>query len=293
VETAHFCEEPIVLEDPEDKSTYSLRQGGTQLLERVIAILNHLATTGEKGDRLTGIASAVDLNLSTAHRIVAALEHHGLVDREEATRSHRLGLALFALGAQAADGTGLRRLCRPALTRLSAETGETSYLMVRSGLNAVCVDRHPGSYVIESLTQNVGGTLPLGIGSGSLAVLSSLTPLEIGILIKANKGHYRRYGLMPKDVEKAVASGMRAGYVVTHDVLIEGVSGIAMPIRPAGRDVVAALTLNLTTARLANQRQERIVALLRAEIAAIETQLTKLPRSEKAKEGVVRDPKRR
>ena len=263
-------------EDDEDGASGS-RPLGTQLLERVLAILGHLATAGDKGDRLTDIAGAVDLNLSTTHRILAALEHHGLVDREEATKSHRLGLALFALGAQAADGTGLRRLSRPALTRLSAETGETSYLMVRSGLNTVCVDRHPGSYVIESLTQNVGGTLPLGIGSGSVAILSFLPPREIDIVIKANRNQYRGYRLTQKDVARVVAEGRQNGHIVTHDVLIEGVSGVAMPIRPAGRDVVAAITLNMTTARLADGRLDRLLALLREEVTGIEEQLARMP----------------
>ncbi len=67
------------------------------------------------------------------------------------------------MGATAADGTGLRRLAGPALMRLSAETGDTVFLMARAGFNTVCVDRQQGAYVIDSLTGHIGGQIPMGL----------------------------------------------------------------------------------------------------------------------------------
>ena len=85
---------------------------GTQLLDRTVAMIKLLGEFGEKGARMSEIAESLGLTASTAHRIVGA-ERHGLIERERATQRYRLGLALFALGATAADGTGLRKLCRP------------------------------------------------------------------------------------------------------------------------------------------------------------------------------------
>jgi len=96
----------------------------------------------------------VGLTGPTSHRIIAALERHGLIEREQATKRYRLGLSLFALGARAADGTGLRTVCRPALLRLAAESGDTVFLMARSGFDAVCVDRQEGAYIIDSLNRS-------------------------------------------------------------------------------------------------------------------------------------------
>jgi DNA-binding IclR family transcriptional regulator len=114
---------------------------GTQLLDRTVGVIKLLGQIGEKGARMSEIAESLGLKTSTTHRIVTALERHGLIEREHATKRYRLGLALFALGATAADGTGLRKLCRPTLLRLAGETGDTVFLMARSGLNVVCVDR--------------------------------------------------------------------------------------------------------------------------------------------------------
>src|SRR6185295_1584584 len=75
---------------------------GTQLLDRTVGVIKLLGGFGEKGARMSEIAESLGLTTSTAHRIVTALERHGLIERERATRRYRLGLALFALGATAA-----------------------------------------------------------------------------------------------------------------------------------------------------------------------------------------------
>ena len=101
------------MKEPEDKAT------GTQLLDRAVAILNHLGELGRGGARVSEIAETFGLNMSTAHRIISGLERHRYVERDGATKRYRLGLALFALGAKAADTTGMRRLCHPALMRIA------------------------------------------------------------------------------------------------------------------------------------------------------------------------------
>src|SRR4030095_13753194 len=132
------------------------------------------------------IAEGLGLKASTAHRIVSALERHGLIERERATKRYRLGLALFALGATAADGTGLRKVSRAALLRIAAEAGDTVFLMARSSFHVVCVDRQEGSYILDSLTGHVGGQIPMGVGPASQAILAFLPPEEASTIIDAN-----------------------------------------------------------------------------------------------------------
>ena len=245
---------------------------GTQLLDRAVAILKYLGAAGEKGARAVAIAEAVGLKAGTAHRIIAGLERHGLIEREKTTKRFRLGLSLFALGALAADGTGLRRICRPALMRLAAQTGDTVFLMARSGFQAVCVDRQEGSYMIYSLTGHVGGQIPLGVGPASHAILAFLTPDEAAVVLAANAGLYPAYNNLSADDVAAALPDIRArGYAVDEGRLVEGISAIAVPIRPQGRDVVAALSINMTTARLTPERLPDLVALLRREVQEIES----------------------
>lgn len=250
---------------------------GTQLLDRAVALLNHLGEVGEQGARAQEVAKALGLTASTAHRILAALQRHGLIEREAATKRFRLGLSLFTIGAKAADGTGLRRLCRPALSRIAAQTGDTVFLMVRSGFNTVCVDRQEGSYVIGSLTGHIGGQVPLGVGSASQAILAFLPTEEAEIIIAANARLYEAFnGMNAAVVREQLPLVRERGYAIDQGHLVAGISAVALPILPLGRDVMAALTINMTSARLPTERIAELVLMLRQEVAAIESNINPL-----------------
>jgi DNA-binding IclR family transcriptional regulator len=247
---------------------------GTQLLDRSVAVLKLLGGIGQEGATIAAIGDELGLTQSTAHRIVAALERHGLVDREMETKRYRLGLALFHLGAIAADGTGLRKLARPALLRIAAETRDTVFLMARAGFNSVCVDRQEGSYVIDSLTGHIGGQIPMGVGPASQAVLAFLPETEALAIIDANAERYRAYEHLSATSVRAALPRIRdLGYALDDGDLVAGISALAMPILPHGRDAVASIAINMTSARLTEGRLPQLIALLREEIAPIEAAL--------------------
>ncbi|SEI10253.1 transcriptional regulator, IclR family [Rhizobium tibeticum] len=250
---------------------------GTQLLDRAVAILKFLGDIGQNGATMAMIGDALGLKQPTAHRIITALERHGLVDRERETKRYRLGLALFAMGAAAADGTGLRVLARPALMRLSAATGDSVFLMARAGFNTVCVDRQQGSYIIDSLTGHIGGQIPMGVGPASQAILAFLPSAEAAVIVATNAPHYKQYApLTERKVKDALAAVRQNGYAVDHGELVAGISAIAVPILPPGRDAVAAIAINLTSARLTEERLPTLVNMLQSEVRQIEASLNPL-----------------
>lgn len=264
--------EMTIDERPETEQTT-----GTQLLDRTVGVIKLLGEFGEKGARMSEIAESLGLKNSTAHRIVTALERHGLIERERSTRCYRLGLALFALGATAADGTGLRKLCRPVLLRLAGETGDTVFLMARSGLNVVCVDRQEGSYMLDSLTGHVGGQIPMGVGPASQAIMAFLPEDEAEAIIEANNALYARYHDLTADKVRNSLPQIRAQhYALDHGDLVAGISALAVPILPQKRDAVASIAINMTSARLAPERLNALLELLRAQVARIEDAINPL-----------------
>jgi DNA-binding IclR family transcriptional regulator len=247
---------------------------GTQLLDRAVGILKYLGKTGQGGTSMAAIGDALELKQPTVHRIVMALERHGLVDRERETKQYRLGLALFALGAAAADGTGLRQLARPALLRLAAATNDSVFLMARAGLTAVCVDRQQGSYVIDSLTGHVGGQIPMGVGPASQAILAYLPAAEAEVVLSANAALYKKFaGFTARKIKNGLEQIRSQGYAVDDGELVAGISSIAVPVLPPGRDAIASIAINLTSARLTPGRLPELVALLTKEVREIESHL--------------------
>ena len=250
---------------------------GTQLLDRAVAILNHLAEHGQNGVSATKLAELLGLNASTAHRIIMGLERHGLIEKDNSTKLYRLSLAFFALGASSADDTGYRRLCRPIIMELAASTGDTVFLMARSGFDAICVDRQEGDYIIDSLTGRVGGQIPLGVGPASQSILAYLDDSEAKAVIKANTARYKNFnGLSAKEIASKLPQIREQGYAFDHGRLVEGISAVAVPIRLKGRDAIGSIAINMTSARLKEDRLEDLVGQLKSKISEIDMLISPL-----------------
>lgn len=250
---------------------------GAQVLDRAVAVLRILAESGTAGTKLRDIARRARLNEPTCHRILSSLVHHGLAERLPGGRAYRVGLELFALGARAADGPGLRRLCRPALRRLVVETGGTTFLMMRRGFDSLCVDRQDGGYFVQTLTGDIGGSVKLGIGPGSQAMLAFYAEAEITEVLYRNELHYARYGGRAQ-IEMHLEQTRARGYAFDDDEMFPGISGLAVPLRSRDGEVVASLGFGLLTGVMRARPIEELAALLHAEAAEIGPQVNPLDR---------------
>jgi DNA-binding IclR family transcriptional regulator len=179
-------------------------------IHRTIVLLRHLATADGRGRRLKDIADAAGLPRPTTHRILASLIAEGMVERDAGAKVYRLGLDLFMLAARAGNPMNLRELCRPALLRLTGSLGETIFVLVRSGFDAVCIDRTAGPLPIRSFTGDIGGSVMLGIGQGAMAILAHLTPGEQDEVIRYNLPRMRDYAGLDEAFLRAEMARVRA-----------------------------------------------------------------------------------
>jgi DNA-binding IclR family transcriptional regulator len=243
-------------------------------VHRTVALLRLLATAGEGGLRLKDIADSVGLPRPTAHRILASLIAEGLVERNDAAKSYRLGLDLFVLAARAGNPMNLRELCRPVLLRLAGSLGETIFLLVRSGFDAVCIDRTAGLLPIRSLTGDIGGSVMLGIGQASMSILAHLGKAEQDEVIRYNLPRMREYSGYDEAFLRAEIARVRAlGYSDGASGLIPGMAGLGVPIFTPDRRAVAALSVGSTTDRMTPERNAVIAEMLLAEARQIGAKL--------------------
>jgi DNA-binding IclR family transcriptional regulator len=143
------------------------RASGVGVLDRSMTLLELLAG----GPRsLRSLAEASGLPRPTAHRLLVALEVHGLAGRTE-DGAFRLGPRLTELALRAGDGLELGRIAIGVLGRLHEQTGESVQLYVRSGDRRLCVAaRDAGAGLRDSVP--VGAVLPLDAGSGGKVLLA-------------------------------------------------------------------------------------------------------------------------
>ncbi|MBT9289789.1 IclR family transcriptional regulator [Prosthecodimorpha staleyi] len=247
---------------------------GPTSLQRGLRLLRVLAGAPPDGMRLSDLARLAGETEATAHRLARDLTAEGFVERT-ADRRYRVGLDFFSIAARAETADNLRDICRPALLRLSATLNDTIFLLVRSGLNVVCLDRADGPFPIRSFTGDIGGRIPLGMGQGSLVILAYLPPDEREEVIRFNLPRLIDRGpideaFLRTEIEKVLASG----HAATDYGLLTGMIGVAVPIFDTTRRVVAALSVGTLTERLTAERRAKVVELLNREAEAIGRRLS-------------------
>lgn len=237
---------------------------GTGMLQRAFAILRALAGMQQDGVRVTHLAKAVGLTQGTAHRILQSLIAEGMVEQDERSKLYRLSVDFFALAALAGNPSSMRTLCRPALLRLCASLGETIFLLVKSGFDAVCLDLCEGPFPIRSFTGDIGGRVALGVGQGSLAILAFLPEAEREEVIRFNVPRIRGYGVLDEVYLRTEIDRVRQlGYAGRNSGVLDGMAGVAVPILDRTGYPVGALSVGTLASRLGDDRMPMVVELLR------------------------------
>lgn len=250
-------------------------------LHRAVQVMRALAAGASAGGcRVSELAKALDYTQATTHRLLQQLIDEGLVAQDTASKRYALSLDFFALAARAGDAGGLRERCRPALLRLGAALGDSVFLLVRAGFDAMCLDRWEGPFPIRSFTGDIGGRVPLGIGQGSMAILAHLPEGEREEVIRYNVPRLTGMGTVDGVYLRTEAARvLRQGFAATNTGLLEGMAGVGVPVFDAAGRVVAALSIGTLTARLAGDRLAVVVSLLQREASTLSAQINPLDRA--------------
>jgi DNA-binding IclR family transcriptional regulator len=242
------------------------QQDGAKSLHRAISIINAVAIYEETGARMSKLAQKVDLPTSTVHRILSVLVSEDLIEYDHNSKNYYLGYGLYTLGEKARKFK-LREKYRTTLKNVSVRTEETSYLIIRSGNDAFCLDRIVGSYPIQVLTTEIGQRRPLGIGGGSLAILSSLPDEMCESIIKTNADRYPEFtGRTADDIRKMVNKTRRDGFALSQKSIDVETVGVGVPIKTEKGEVLGAISVAGINSRMKPDRRRKIVAIIRSEI---------------------------
>jgi DNA-binding IclR family transcriptional regulator len=218
------------------------------------------------------------LGKTTVHRIVNALLDLGFVEQDKTTRRYWLGLEVYALAMAAQSRLDIIELAQPSLITLAEQTGDTVFLSIVNRFDAVCVDRQVGSFPIRTLTLNVGDRRPLGIGSGSLALLSALPDDDIRKAMEFNASRQSTFGFDVSEIYRLVGQTRTNGYAFNEGRIVSGMSAVAVAALGADGRPAAALSVAAIADRMKPERREQVVALLQREAKQIAERLDPMRR---------------
>ncbi|MFE1646615.1 IclR family transcriptional regulator [Microbacterium sp. P01] len=191
---------------------------------------------------LTEIADRADLAPSSAHRIVGELEHEGLLERLP-DRTYRLGVRLWELACRTPGALGLRELARPFLQAVHARVRQHAQLGVLSGTGVLFLDRLSARDAVVNATL-IGGRIPLHASSSGLVLLAHAGPEVLAAILAEPRERYTSHTLTTeRDLLAALRTVRARGWAVCDGHIHEESRGIAVPIRGAHHDVIAALSV--------------------------------------------------
>lgn len=256
------------VQDGSDDAPPERGAGEPNAVQKVCALMRALAAPTPR--RLTELAAETGLHKVTALRILDTLAQEGFAARTADGRRWRLGADLVTLAAGAARPDDLRSRARPSLLRLAELSGDTVLLSVRSGAEAVCIEREIGAYPIRANYLDIGSRRPLGVGAGAMALLAWLPDREVEAMLTLVAGRLTDYPrLSVAEIRGAVQAARARGYVVLLDSVVETMGAIGMPVRDASGRTVAALSIAALTTRI-RDREGMLAKALAREASLIE-----------------------
>jgi DNA-binding IclR family transcriptional regulator len=249
---------------------------GSQSVERALILLRLVSSRNREGARLADLVELSQLQKPTVHRLLKQLVVSGLL-MQSADKTYRLGQFSYELGLTASNHFPVRDLCEPFLERIAQETGDTAFLVLRSGSDSFCVDRKTGAYPIKVFSVEVGHRQPLGVGGGGLALLSALPDVEVKEVLQANAHRLSSYGKMTVEALRVLIDDTRRrGCSVISGYAIPGVTGVGCAILDASGRVLGAISVSSTSQRMDNERQQLVQHTLRREISTLCLAFTKV-----------------
>lgn len=212
-----------------------------QALERALDILDCF-TFQNRDLSLTDVVAQTGLNKTTAKRLISNLASRGYLQQEPGSKRYKLGLRLFELGGIVFSSFSLGEAAASPMSRLEKKTGATVLLGTLMEDQLVYVGKRAGTGMLR-ISSDIGWRRPLHYGMLGMTLMAFLDAKHVKrILDKYPLEPHTPFAITDKDAFSLRLEQIRSqGYVVENGEAVEGVIGIAAPVRDYSREVIAAL----------------------------------------------------
>jgi IclR family transcriptional regulator, pca regulon regulatory protein len=224
-------------------------------LARGLAVVRAFSDA-RKPQTIAQISNKTGIPRAAVRRCLYTLQQLGYVDAE--LNNFSLRPKVLTLGYSYLSSTPLTVSAQPCLNAISRELNESSSLAVLDEGEVLYVARAATSRVM-SVALNTGSRLPAYCTSLGRVMLAHLPPDELD----AYFGKTRLRALTARTVAdeprlREILRGVReAGYAINDEELEVGLRSIAVPVRGASGQVLAALNVGAQAARVTVEQLER------------------------------------
>ena len=233
-------------------------------LERGFDLLEILAQNGfEKS--LTEISSDAGFSQATTHRILSAMKSRGYVHQNPSNSKYRLTLKTFEVGSQVIQHLNLHEIALPILRDVASKTGESVFLVILEGDEALCIENINAYRNIQILFLRVGRRMPLHIGAAPKVILAHLSEKRVDEIIKnkAIETWTKKTITNPVDLKNELKRIRDQGYALSLGDVTEGAAAVGCPIINFAGEIVAAISISGIERHFTKKNLPAIIRILK------------------------------
>jgi DNA-binding IclR family transcriptional regulator len=247
---------------------------GTQAVHRAFVVLKAFDADHPHWS-VSDLARHTGLHKTTTFRLLGALVHEGMLERDDASGAYRLGTELIALGTQALRSTDLYIASHAELEDLARETGETATIEILVGHETVILDEVHGRHL-------VGGRPDFGLRFPAHATSTGkllLAAERFGLPSERRTRRMQLTALSEKTItdesvfDKELAKVWRHGYAVAIEEIELGYSAVGAPVHSFDGRTVAAISVGGAKVRFTRARLAELCVTIRDTAARISRRL--------------------
>ncbi len=233
-----------------------IRDNPVRSLAKAVLLLEALADEREATPRR--LSELLHEPRTTVYRLLTGLQALDMVEAGSGSGTYRLGWRLLRLGSAVIERLDERQAALPVMERIHERTGETVFLCVRRGDEAVCIERLDGLRV-QSIALRLGGSLPLHVGAGPRALLAWESREEWGRPLEPLT---ERTPTTRDELFAELERCLELGYAVSDEDVTLGIASLGTPVFDYTGHIRAAISIGGMRQFLLEDIRDEAVQLL-------------------------------
>lgn len=224
---------------------------------------------------LAEISRRLNLNRSTAFRLIVTLQAHGYLEKDRETGKYRIGVTCLELGSVFLNQSDIRKEALPILNGLRDGCKETVHLGRLAGAEVVYLEKFDGLLPIGIMGSRVGGRAPAYCTGLGKAMLAYMPEGEIRQLYaESDLPHFTPNTITDlEELFRELARTRERGYAIDNEEHEPDVKCVAVPIWDYRQNVVRAISVAGPAVRIDRGMAEGLVSRVQEAGRAISIRL--------------------
>jgi IclR family KDG regulon transcriptional repressor len=250
-------------------------------LERALQILDTFDSE-RKELSLAQLSEVLGLSKATVLRLCSTLVKYGYLKQDLQSKKYFLGIKLFELGSIVFSSFSLRKIAYPFIGELQLKSGKTVFLGILDDGQLLYLDKREDPKNAISFTSSIGTRHPPYWGMLGPVLMAYLPEPEIQRLLDKSplKATARKSITSQSEFKEWLKEIREQGFVIEAETALEGIAGVAAPVRDFTGDVIAAIGVGFIFSSVDSEGIQRMVKETAETAAAISKELGFIDKNE-------------